>query len=413
MPIRVVTGPAFAGKSQAVERVRRPGDVLLDTTLMWRAMFNPEPGDERTMDQARIVNQAKRAALERAVELEQDGWLTVAERDPLRLSKWLAAAGAQKALMVTAPMADLRSRARKSGPSCEALVDKWDGYEDDAELAAITEPWNEDDMRTTIDVETEYRALCEAVSVRDVDNGLVERRCLIEDAELRADIDKREVTGTLVRYGDEARLPGFRERIRKGAFRLPKRASNVTLQHVRALPIGLAGYIDDDDAMRFRVEVAETPRGDQALADIRAGLLRGASVEMRPGKHRTVEAGGDDGPLVEIMEAAMLRFSVVDDGAYPDSRISARAKVLVSKVDKPPDNDMAARLLAYLKLHDDVGRSIRQCRRDITGNAARIDAALRDVGQKGEDGLWRVRRADTAETNRVRARDRSRRLMVV
>ena len=43
MPIRVVTGPPFAGKSQAVERVRRPGDVLLDTTLMWRAMFNPEP----------------------------------------------------------------------------------------------------------------------------------------------------------------------------------------------------------------------------------------------------------------------------------------------------------------------------------------------------------------------------------
>ena len=119
-------------------------------------------------------------------------------------------------------MADLRSRARKSGPSCEALVDKWDGYEDDAELAAITEPWSEDDMRTTIDVETEYRALCEAVSVRDVGQGLVEHRCLTEDAELRADMDKREVTGTLVRYGDEARLPGFRERIAKGAFTLPK-----------------------------------------------------------------------------------------------------------------------------------------------------------------------------------------------
>ena len=47
----------------------------------------------------------------------------------------------------------------------------------------------------------------------------------------------------------------------------------------------------------------------------------------------------------------MLRYSVVDDGAYPDSRISARAKVLVPKADKPPDNDMAARVLAYLQLN--------------------------------------------------------------
>ena len=410
MPIRVVTGPPFAGKSQAVERVRRPGDVLLDTTLMWRAMFNPGPDDERTMEQARIVNQAKRAALERAVELEQDGWLTVAERDPLRLSKWLAAAGAQKAILVTAPMDTLRARARKSGPSCEALVDKWDGYEDDAELAAITEPWSDEDMRTTIDVETEYRALCEAVSVRDVGQGLVEHRCLTEDAELRADMDKREVTGTLVRYGDEARLPGFRERIARGAFTLPSRASNVTLQHDRALPVGLARYIDDEDAMRFRFAVAETPRGDQALADVRAGLLRGASVEMRPVKRRPIELSENDKPLIEIVEAVMLRYSLVDDGAYPDSRIKMRVK---APTPKPPDNDMAARVLAYLSKHDDAGRSLTQVRRDVYGNHARIDAALHEVGLKGEHGLWRVRTSGTPAPERVRARDRSLRRMVV
>ena len=42
MPIRVVTGPPFAGKSQAVARVRRSGDVLIDTTLLWKALYSPE-----------------------------------------------------------------------------------------------------------------------------------------------------------------------------------------------------------------------------------------------------------------------------------------------------------------------------------------------------------------------------------
>ena len=69
-----------------------------------------------------------------AVSQDRDGWLIVAERDPIRLKKWMAAAGASKAWMVTAPIATLRARARKRGPSCEALLEKWNDYEDDAEL---------------------------------------------------------------------------------------------------------------------------------------------------------------------------------------------------------------------------------------------------------------------------------------
>ena len=55
MPIRVVTGPPFAGKDKAVDRVRQPGQPVLDSTPMWRTMFHPEAGAERTMDQARVV----------------------------------------------------------------------------------------------------------------------------------------------------------------------------------------------------------------------------------------------------------------------------------------------------------------------------------------------------------------------
>ena len=56
---------------------------------------------------------------------------------------------------------------------------------------------------------------------------------------------------------------------------------NLTLQHDRGLPIAIMTVSDSDDAMRFRAEIAAGARGDQALSDVRAGLLRGASVEMK------------------------------------------------------------------------------------------------------------------------------------
>ena len=128
------------------------------------------------------------------------------------------AAGASKAWMVTAPMATLRARARKRGPSCEELLEKWDGYEDDAELSALTEMWSEDEMRTIHEVEIEYRSALEGVTFREAGCD-VQHRCLTDKAELRAEGGtSRVVTGIAVRYGDEARIHGFRERIAKGAL---------------------------------------------------------------------------------------------------------------------------------------------------------------------------------------------------
>ena len=124
MSIRVVTGPPFSGKSQAVAKVRRAGDVLIDTTVLWKALYSPETGAIRTMEQARVAQAAKMAALRRAVALDLDGWLTVAERDPIQLKRWLDAAGQQKAWLVTEPMETLIRRARAAGPECEELSDR-------------------------------------------------------------------------------------------------------------------------------------------------------------------------------------------------------------------------------------------------------------------------------------------------
>ena len=327
--IRVVTGPPFSGKDRAVEKVRRPGEIKLDTTPIWKAFKDPSD-IERSYADGQLANAMKRRGLDVAVSQERDGWLIVAERDPIRLKKWLAAAGAQKAWLVTAPMATLRARARKRGPSCEALLEKWDGYEDDAELSALTEMWSEDEMRTIHDVETQYRAALEGLTVREAGCD-VQHRCLTDDAELRAEGgDSRVVTGVAVRYGDEARLAGFRERIARGALALPERKANLTMQHDRAMPLGILQWQDDEDALRFRVELAVGARQDQARQDVRSGLVRGASLEFKPTKEKLLETDETEGPLFEILEAQVIRLSLVDDGAYPQSAIRLRVEPMAS-----------------------------------------------------------------------------------
>ena len=330
MSIRVVTGPPFSGKDRAVQKVRRTGDILLDTTMLWKAFR--DPGEvERSDADGQLANAMKRKGLDVAVSQERSGWLIVAARDPIRLKKWMDAAGASKAWLVTEPMETLRARARKRGPSCEELLEKWDGYEDDAELSALTEMWSEDEMRTIHDVEIQYRAALEGLTVRESGSD-VQHRCLTDNAELRAEGgNSRVVSGIAVRYGDEARLGGFRERIARGALTLPTGKANLTLQHDRSQPVGLLEWEDGEDALGFRATLTKgSALADEALVRVAGGTLRGASLEMRPGKHRVLEHDAKQGPLVEIMEAQVIRLSLVDDGAYPQSAIRLRVEHIAS-----------------------------------------------------------------------------------
>ena len=343
MPIRVVTGPAFAGKTQAVEKVRRGGDIVLDTTSIWKAFYDPDDV-VRTATDGQIANAMKRAGLDKAVEQGRNGWLVVAERDPIRLKRWLDAAGQQKAWLVTEPMETLIRRARLAGPECEELLNKWDGYEDDRDFQELVEPWSEDDMRTIHEVEIQYRLALAGVTVREAGCD-VQHRCLTDKAELRAEGDtSRVVTGIAVRYGDEARIYGYRERIAKGALKLPERKANLTMQHDRAMPLGLLEWQEDDDALRFRTELSEGARQDQALQDVRAGLLRGASLEFMPEKEKLLETDTEKGPLYEIVKAKVMRLSLVDDGAYPQSSINLRFE--------PPQAQPKARSTLRVKFAD-------------------------------------------------------------
>ena len=83
----VVNGPPFSGKNSKVAAVRQPGDVVLDTTPIWKTFASPEPGDVRTVEDAAIANAMKRKGLERAVETSRDGYVILAARDPATLSR--------------------------------------------------------------------------------------------------------------------------------------------------------------------------------------------------------------------------------------------------------------------------------------------------------------------------------------
>ena len=333
--IEVVVGPPFSGKSQAVEKAKRAGDLVIDTTPLWRTLYSPLPGRTREYVEAEVVRAGMYAMAQRARDLELDGYVIIANRSPAAVRKWLVAAKGEeavaagaRALLITEPMDVLIRRARKVGSQCEELLDGWDDFEEDAEFMDLVEPWfgeeramiqfAEDD-----EFEAAYRQACESVSRRDECGEQVQQRCLTEDCELRAGAgdDSRIVSGIAVRYGDKAKLWGWTETIRAGALKLPIRASNLTMQHDRSLPVGLLEFEDSPKELRFTSELPAGMRQDQALEDIRSGLLRGASIEFIP-EDDIVDSKKE---TIEITDARVLRLSLVDDGAYPKSKIKARA----------------------------------------------------------------------------------------
>ena len=334
MAIKVVTGPPFSGKSQKVASVRQSGEVLLDTSPLWRTIFDPATGAVRSEEEARMIRAGMRTMLDIAVQEDMDGWLILAVRNPIRLKVWLEAAKQVKAFLISEPREELIARANRAGPTCEQLLAEWDDFESDEALSELTEPWvGERNMKTN---KTRYRRACDAIGVMDPDCGvLAQHRCLTEVAELRVergedDKDSRVVTGIAVRYGDLARIGSFREKIKPGALELPENGkANLTLQHDRALPLGLLEWTNSAEALRVRSEFPEGARQDQVLADIEAGLLRGLSLEFIIKKEKEIPSEDPEkADVYEIEDARVIRCSVVDDGAYPQATLDAREAVL-------------------------------------------------------------------------------------
>ena len=78
---------------------------------------------------------------------------------------------------------------------------------------------------------------------------------------------------------------------------------------------------DGPDALRMRAELPETTAATDTLALVRAGVLRGLSVEMHPRRESQVSG------VRSISKARLSGLSVVDSGAFDGARVEARAEV--------------------------------------------------------------------------------------
>ena len=136
----------------------------------------------------------------------------------------------------------------------------------------------------------------------------------------------RILEGVAVRYGDTATLPWGDERFEPGAFG-DLAAADVILnvQHSREKPIARTGgaglsLVDTHERLALRAELPVTQEADDALALVRAGVLRGLSVEFRAVAER-IEGG------VRVIERAILSaVGLVDTPAYPASEVEARRR---------------------------------------------------------------------------------------
>ena len=265
----------------------------------------------------RVMGMATRAASE---DPALTAWLVLAESRQQSLDQWARVAKTDRVYLISGDPATLRRRAARhanglgiGSDECESLVDRW--FEQSG--------WMEDSPMIK-DFNAEFRAA--DLQAKTPDREF--RTYVIDGLELRADDgdNPRQVSGVAVKFGDVARVADFSEVVAgRDAVTLPGRAANVTIQHDRAAPVGLATWKLDDDALRVSTVVNEGARGDQALADIRGGLLRGWSLEFSTKKQSWAGDEGGEGKRRTIERMQVHRVSLVDDGAYRQS-VVARCK---------------------------------------------------------------------------------------
>ena len=139
-------------------------------------------------------------------------------------------------------------------------------------------------------------------------------------------VDGRRLSGVGIRYGDVARLPFGRETFEPGAFGDVANVDVIlNVQHDRNRPIARTPATlrleDGPDALRVAATLPETREADDALALVRAGVLRGLSLEFRAGSAPVIDG------VRTVQRAGLLGFGLVDTPAYPGSTVEARVEV--------------------------------------------------------------------------------------
>ena len=127
MPIVPVIGPAGAGKSQVIENLRRPGQVLLDYTSLYAAVGGVQRDPVTGRYPVRLdgdpaiglVAALKDYAVDQAVRRELDGYVTSSSRDDIERLERITG---EKAIIVDP--GEAVTKARLADPATGVLSDE-------------------------------------------------------------------------------------------------------------------------------------------------------------------------------------------------------------------------------------------------------------------------------------------------
>ena len=133
-------------------------------------------------------------------------------------------------------------------------------------------------------------------------------------------------------YNTEARFPGgLRERFELGAFGADVSNRDVMLnaQHDRGRPLARTGgggmiLTDTAEGLRMRATLPDTAEANDTLALVRAGVLRGLSVEFQAVEERF------EGRLRIVERARLGAIAIVDTAAYPTADVEAREAAAIA-----------------------------------------------------------------------------------
>ena len=146
-------------------------------------------------------------------------------------------------------------------------------------------------------------------------------------SELRADPERRSVSGLAIPYGVVANVGRFRERFEAGGAQLLTPAI-LNREHRATQPLATIDWHDTDAGLELRATLPDGERQDAALADIAAGALRGLSVEFRALAER-VDAGVRVVTAYLVSGAAIARAPI-----YPETQVELRARRLDAPADR-------------------------------------------------------------------------------
>ncbi|BCJ86459.1 HK97 family phage prohead protease [Effusibacillus dendaii] len=191
----------------------------------------------------------------------------------------------------------------------------------------------------------------------------IERREIpISDVEVRTTEGQNTVISGYAARFDKLSVPlwGFREQIRKGAFENSVRNNNVKAlwNHNSDIPLGSTknGTLklqEDDQGLRFELELPESNWGQFAAEAIRRGDVEGVSFGFQVKKDEW-DKSDPKNVIRTLVEVDLIEISPTPFPAYPQTSVGVRSlqEVFEENVKIPPETPQ--RSLEVLKKRIDL-----------------------------------------------------------